>query len=511
MTTYDVTLAERGLGDRRQQTYRERLSWASNRPFRPDQRTGVELDPATAAERRRAVWARPLVARLLVGDLACALALGVLTSATLDVGPLVVAELALAAAVAWVAMLWVNRGYDSRLIGQGPDEFQVVLRSAAWLIAALGIGAYLLNYALPRRYVFIAAPLLALATATHRYVVRRGLHRRRAAGQAVLRTIVVGNPSGIDPVVRDIAAARHHGYSVIGACVPGDLTDVDLTGGIPVLGTFSDVPQSVVDHEVDVVIVAGSGLAGSSLRRLSWALERTGAELVIAPGLVEVTGPRLRMRPTAGLSLLCVEAASRGNRLLCKMLLDRFVGLLLFLLALPTIVLAAVLVAATSPGNPFYRQERVGLDGKPFIMWKIRSMVQGAEGQNCAILHRSDRDGPMFKMRRDPRTTPIGRVLRRLSIDELPQLWNVVTGSMSLVGPRPPLPREYHQYHDQVHRRLCVKPGVTGLWQVSGRADLSWDESIRLDLRYVDNWSIALDLQILWRTARAVLTGSGAY
>jgi lipopolysaccharide/colanic/teichoic acid biosynthesis glycosyltransferase len=197
--------------------------------------------------------------------------------------------------------------------------------------------------------------------------------------------------------------------------------------------------------------------------------------------------------------------------LLGKAVLDRAVGVVLFVATLPVVVVPALLVAATSVGNPFYRQTRIGRDGRPFTMWKIRTMVSDADQRRDDILDQTDRDGLMFKMRRDPRVTAVGRVLRRYSLDELPQLWNVVAGSMSLVGPRPPLPIEYRQYHDQVHRRLRVKPGITGLWQVSGRADLSWDDSIRLDLRYVDNWSIALDLQILWKTLRAVVMGSGAY
>jgi lipopolysaccharide/colanic/teichoic acid biosynthesis glycosyltransferase len=205
------------------------------------------------------------------------------------------------------------------------------------------------------------------------------------------------------------------------------------------------------------------------------------------------------------------SASSRVGRIIGKWLLDRSLGTLLFLASLPVVVAAAIAVSLTSPGGPFYRQTRVGRDGERFTMWKIRTMVANADQLRVEVLAESDRDGLMFKMRRDPRVTPVGRLLRRFSLDELPQLWNVVTGTMSLVGPRPPLPEEYRQYHDQVHRRLRVKPGVTGLWQVSGRADLPWDESIRLDLRYVDNWSLALDLQILWKTLRAVLGGSGAY
>jgi exopolysaccharide biosynthesis polyprenyl glycosylphosphotransferase len=199
------------------------------------------------------------------------------------------------------------------------------------------------------------------------------------------------------------------------------------------------------------------------------------------------------------------------GRMLLKSFLDRSVGIVLLVCAAPIIGISALLVRLTSRGKAFFPQHRVGLDGDTFTMFKLRSMVADAEDRKAELLDLTDRDGLMFKMHADPRITPVGKVLRRFSIDELPQLWNVVKGDMSLVGPRPPLPAEYEAYHDAVHRRLRVRPGLTGLWQVSGRADLTWEESVRMDLRYVDNWSIALDLQILWKTARAVLKGSGAY
>jgi exopolysaccharide biosynthesis polyprenyl glycosylphosphotransferase len=512
MTTFDEPVEQRRLVERRQSARRHRVSWASTQPYQPVRREGVSLDPATLATRRRDRWARPLIVRQLVGDASGAALVAWVLSSTLAWPWPQQLQVAAAAAMGWPLLLWLNRAYDKALIGQGPDEFQAVLRCAGLAIAFLGLSAYLAHYPVPRRYVVIGIPVLGALTGVARYALRRGLHRRRRLGRDLLRTVVVGNPSAIDLVVRDLERTSHHGYSVVGVCVPGELADVEIADDLAVLGSFSDVPQAVVDNEIDVVIVAGSGLVGASLRRLSWALERTGAELVIAPGLVEVTGPRLQMRPTAGLSLLHVEAANhRTGRLLGKAVLDRSLGLVLFLMALPLIAGSALLVALTSPGSPFFRQTRIGRDGRPFTMWKIRTMTKDADARRHEVLAYSDRDGLMFKMHADPRVTRVGRALRRLSLDELPQLWNVVVGTMSLVGPRPPLPTEYGQYHDQVHRRLRVKPGITGLWQVSGRADLSWDESIRLDLRYVDNWSIALDLQILWKTARAVLGGSGAY
>jgi lipopolysaccharide/colanic/teichoic acid biosynthesis glycosyltransferase len=168
-------------------------------------------------------------------------------------------------------------------------------------------------------------------------------------------------------------------------------------------------------------------------------------------------------------------------------------------------------VRLSGPGGVFYRQQRVGLNGEHFTMLKFRSMVAGADQQVAGLSDGNDADGLLFKMRQDPRVTPVGRLLRRLSLDELPQLVNVLTGSMSLVGPRPPLPQEVARYDSSVSRRLLVKPGLTGLWQISGRSDLPWEEAVRLDLRYVENWSLALDVQILWKTARAVVTASGAY
>ena len=285
-------------------------------------------------------------------------------------------------------------------------------------------------------------------------------------------------------------------------------SDVD---GLPVVGAIADVPQVAVDRAIDVVVVAGPSLSGGALRRLSWALDRVGAQLVIVPDLVEVTGPRLTVRPAAGLSLLEVEVAVPRRRILTKALIDRIAGTALLLAAAPLIGAAVLAVRLTSRGPAFYRQTRVGVDGATFTMWKLRSMYVDADARKASLAGQNEGAGVLFKMRHDPRVTPVGRFLRRYSIDELPQLINVVRGDMSLVGPRPPLGEEVARYDDAAHRRLRVKPGLTGLWQVSGRSDLTWDEAMRLDLRYVDNWSVAMDALILWKTARAVFGAAGAY
>jgi exopolysaccharide biosynthesis polyprenyl glycosylphosphotransferase len=236
-------------------------------------------------------------------------------------------------------------------------------------------------------------------------------------------------------------------------------------------------------------------------------------ELLVAPGLTEVAGPRLHMRPFIGLPLVHVEEPEfRGPKRLVKEVLDRLGAAALVLLVLPVLLAIAVAVRVDTPGPVFFRQQRIGKTGRPFTMLKFRSMVVDAEARRAELAARNQNaDGLLFKVADDPRVTRVGRLLRRLSLDELPQLLNVLGGSMSLVGPRPPLPSEVARYDDDVRRRLLVKPGLTGLWQISGRSDLTWEEAVRLDLRYVENWSLALDLSILWRTFSAVLHADGAY
>ena len=503
--------------ERRRPTAGARVSWADRQPF---VRPAREAEGARASRwrslegsrRRAAGWRRQYAARAVAADLGTCLVVMVSMLATLPLGPATVAGGALAIALVWVLALLLTRGYDGRRLGSGPEEFQSVIRSTWLLVAVVAIGAYTTQLDLPRRVVFIGLPLVGLATGLQRYVRRRRLYRAREAGRSMLRTLVVGDVASVRPVVRDLGRVVYHGYQMVGACVPVDPFGGTHETGVATLGTVGDVPQVVVDHDIDVVMVAGSQLTGQSLRRLSWALDRVGADLVVSPGVVEVAGPHIRLRPTAGLSLLHLEQPSRHlGRELGKTVVDRVLGSLLLLAAAGPLALMATAVAVTSPGPVLFRQQRAGVDGEPFTMWKLRTMVVDAERVRAALLDDSDRDGLMFKMRRDPRVTPVGRVLRRFSLDELPQLWNVVRGDMSLVGPRPPLLSEVEQYHDAVNRRLRVRPGLTGLWQVSGRADLSWEESVDLDLRYVDNWSLALDLQILWKTARAVVGGSGAY
>ena len=414
------------------------------------------------------------------------------------------------ALVGFVLLVAAFRGYDARTLGDGSTEVQALLRAGFVGATALMAISYTTKAEVSRLVVFGGIPLIVVLALVGRYLQRQFLHRHRARGVAMMRTLVVGDPDAVGRVVGDLVHDPAHGFQVAGVCLPS-VDDAPPVPGVPVVGAVADVPQVVVDRAIETVVVAGAHLSGEALRRMSWALSRAGAQLIVAPDLVEVTGPRLNLRPTAGLVLLEVQTGVPRSQRYAKATVDRALGTALLLLAAPLVGAAALAVRLTSPGPAFYRQTRVGVDGRTFTLWKLRSMYLDADARRDAFLALTDRDGPMFKMRQDPRVTPVGRILRRYSIDELPQLWNVVTGDMSLVGPRPPLESEVATYADHVHRRLHVRPGLTGLWQVSGRADLSWEESVRLDLRYVDNWSLAMDLLILWKTFRAVVGGSGAY
>jgi exopolysaccharide biosynthesis polyprenyl glycosylphosphotransferase len=251
---------------------------------------------------------------------------------------------------------------------------------------------------------------------------------------------------------------------------------------------------------------------GSRLRELAWELEKTGTDLFVAPALLDVAGPRTTLRPVAGLPLLHVDHPElAGAKQAVKSVFDKTCAALALLLSAPLFAVIAISIRLADHGPVFFRQTRIGKDGQGFTLYKFRTMVPGAEQRKSQLAAHNEADGVLFKIRRDPRVTRPGAWLRRWSLDELPQLINVLIGDMSLVGPRPALPEEVACYGGHMRRRLVVKPGMTGLWQVSGRSSLPWEEAERLDLRYVENWSLGLDLQILWKTGSAVIRGSGAY
>jgi exopolysaccharide biosynthesis polyprenyl glycosylphosphotransferase len=409
--------------------------------------------------------------------------------------------------VLWMAALRLHNAYDPRLFGHGPEEYRAVAAATVRLFATIAIVSYLLKLELARGFLLIALPFGLTGLFLSRWLWRRWLGLQRSEGRLCDAMLVVGDRSHLTSLVSALETVPAAGFRIVGACCS------DGTGairGVPIVGTELEAAGVAERLEVDVVACSGSWRLGSEgMRRLGWDLEGTGIGLVLAPGMTQVAGPRILTRPVAGLPLIHVEAPTfTGPKRALKSGFDVVGALLIGMVISPLLVVVALLVRGDG-GSALYRQQRVGMGGETFTMWKFRSMVPGADALPRPEAH--DGAGPLFKQRGDPRVTPLGRVLRRASIDELPQLWNVLRGDMSLVGPRPPLASEVALYEQDVHRRLLVKPGMTGLWQVSGRSDLSWEDSVRLDLFYVENWNLVEDLKILWRTVLTVLSRAGAY
>ncbi len=416
--------------------------------------------------------------------------------------------------VAWVGVLSLQRTYEQRFLGSGTEEYRRVADSAVVLFTLLAVMSFVWQANLSRGYALAVVPVTLALTLVGRRSLRGWLFRVRGRGHGKQRVLVVGRADAATSVVEKLVHEPEHGLVPVAACVPSVAgVSVSHLRDVPVVGDPGRILDVVDKLGVHVVaVVSHPDLSGHALRRLAWALEERDVELVVSPGIIEVAGPRLSIRPIAGLSLLHLERPTiTGTRRVLKGLTDRLLGLAFLVFLSPVLLVVALAVKLSSPGPVLYRQTRIGAGGKPFTMYKFRSMVVDADRLLPELAHLDDGNGVLFKVRNDPRVTPVGALMRRYSLDELPQLLNVLKGEMSLVGPRPPLPDEVARYDDDAARRLRVRPGLTGLWQVSGRSDLSWEESLLLDLRYVDNWSMTLDAVILWRTGRAVLRGSGAY
>jgi exopolysaccharide biosynthesis polyprenyl glycosylphosphotransferase len=414
----------------------------------------------------------------------------------------------------WVMIVLLCGGYDRRLLVVGPEEYQRVTRAGMWLLAVTAVSSYSTHANLSRALVAVTTPSIIAATLIGRMWARRLLHRRLSAGWALHRVVVAGPADRVHAFVLHLRRNPHAGLRVIGVCVPGRITALEVADGrVPVLGGVGDAADAARRAGADTIAIAGTGaLPDGALRRLSWELEGTGMRLIVAPGITDIAGPRILVRPLNGLPLLCVDLPRfSGGRRVLKEVSDRVLASLLLLLLSPLLLGVVLAIRLGDHGPILFPQVRIGHLGRGFVLWKFRTMRVGAEHEREALLALNEHDGVLFKIRCDPRVTRVGRWLRRYSLDELPQLWNVLAGSMSLVGPRPPLPAEADVYPDDVQRRLLVKPGITGLWQVSGRSDLSWEETVRLDLHYVENWSVAMDVMLLWRTVATVLGGSGAY
>lgn len=418
--------------------------------------------------------------------------------------------------VMWALALGMGRAYDPSLLGAGAEEFRRLTMSACGLIVIICVVAFGFRLDISRGLVIGALPCAVALDLAARFWLRKWLHTQRRHGQYMHRTLLVGPAPWVNDVAARMRRSPHVGLLPQGCCLPErDEARLSLvSASVPICGSYGDILSAVRSNKVTVVSVASTEhMETSVLRRLAWDLEAHEAKIVVAPNLVDCVGPRIRIKPVDGLPLLEIEQPRlSGLHRLLKSTSDRLLAVTLLVLLAPMLLAILILVRATTPGPAVYRQRRVGANGHEFWLLKFRTMYEDADQRLAELSDLNDcGDGLLFKARHDPRVTTLGRRLRHYSLDELPQLFNVLRGEMSVVGPRPPLPSEVSGYDSQVRRRLMVRPGLTGLWQVSGRSDLTWEESVRLDLFYVENWSLALDAMILWKTLPAVLGGKGAY
>jgi exopolysaccharide biosynthesis polyprenyl glycosylphosphotransferase len=412
----------------------------------------------------------------------------------------------------WLAALALGRTQDRRLVGAGPAEYQRVV-SVTWrLFAAVAVAAFLLRMEIARGYLAIALPLGLALVLAGRFGWRQWLWRQRRAGRMQSRVLVVGHPRKAEQLIRQLGGRGGAGFGVAGVCLPEGADTREAVLGVPVLGTVADAADLARAVRADAVAVVGSdAITADAVRRLGWDLEGTGIDLAVAVSVTDVAGPRVLVQPVNGLPLVYVdEPRFTGPKYALKTAFDWLAAAAIAVALSPVLLVVAVLVKTTSAGPVLYKQERIGRNGLTFPMLKFRSMVADAHSRLDEAMV-DGQVGLFYKNKNDPRITPLGRVLRRYSLDELPQLFNVLRGDMSLVGPRPQIDREVALYDRKAHRRLLVKPGLTGLWQVSGRSELTPEESIRMDVYYVENWTLFGDLAILARTLRAVLAPEGAY
>lgn len=413
--------------------------------------------------------------------------------------------------VVWMLALALADSRSERVVGVGPSEYARIVRASFGVFGTIAILAFLLRIDVARGYLLISLPLGVFMLLLTRWLWRQWLVAQRQMGRYTAKVLLVGSRQSVAQTARELQRTPSAGYRVVGACVPsGKIADTIEGTGIPIMGSVDRVERALAITGADTVAVTSTDdLPANKVKQISWSLEAGKQHLVLAPSITDIAGPRVHTRPVAGLPLIHVETPrfSSGQRLV-KRTMDLVLSVVGVIVISPVLALLAMAIRLSSEGPVIFRQTRVGLHGREFTMLKFRSMVVDAEAQLAALKAQQSQDAGnevLFKMTNDPRVTPIGRVMRKYSLDELPQLFNVIGGSMSLVGPRPSLPAEAEKYSATVFRRFLAKPGISGPWQVSGRSTLSWEDSVRLDLDYVENWSLIGDLAILAKTARAIV------
>ncbi len=417
--------------------------------------------------------------------------------------------------VAWLLLILLRGGYEARFLGVGNEEFKRVVTAGMTLLAAIAIASYVAKSAPPLRLVLPSLLIGTMLVLLGRWLLRVWLGRQRLAGRFQQSTLIVGDRLRSAAMSESFATDAVAGFKVIGTVQPPRVPGGDLRPDAHdqiVDAWLDDVMDWIDAHNVHAVAVAESTAVDPALlRRLAWRLEGPRIDLLVSPVLSDVAGPRMSVRPAAGLPLIHLDEPSlTGPKRALKRMVDLLIAVPLLILLAPVFLLIAMAIKFDSLGRVFYVGERIGRSGEVFRCIKFRTMHVGADLLRGDVIGELD-DDVADRYREDPRVTRVGRVLRRWSMDELPQLVNVISGSMSLVGPRPMLCDELALLGDAENRRHLTKPGMTGLWQISGRKEVSWDDRMRMDLHYIETWSIALDLVILAKTAKAVISGHGAY
>ena len=413
----------------------------------------------------------------------------------------------------WLVLLFMRGAYSVRAFGAGTDEYRAVIVASLASAGVVGMSCYLLAVELSRGFVFFAFIVGIPSLLAWRYAARIVVHRLRSRGRLMHRVIAVGGPVAVQEIVQILRRERGLGYDVIAACLPEEFLHAQQSLGVPVAGSVGETRRVSRALGADAVLVTrGAYQSSHELRSLAWELQGSNIELIVVPSLTDIAGPRIHMHPVAGLPLLHLQepqVSEAGG--LMKRLVDVLGSVAAIALLAPLMLVVALAIKWEDHGPVFFRQRRIGWNGDEFVCLKFRSMSMHADTKELALREADGHQGALWKSRSDPRVTRVGRVIRKFSLDELPQLFNVLSGKMSLVGPRPQQAWEVETYSDSARRRLLVRPGMTGLWQVSGRSDLSLDEAVRLDLYYVDNWSMTTDLVIVAKTAKAVFSSAGAY
>ena len=467
-----------------------------------------------SAHRRESPWAKRYAIKLLWGDIVIVAAtlttfgLVFLRSTTLSWpdGPQIHYAFPLVAmCVLWLLCLDAFESRDRHIVGSDVIEYRRVISATSFLFTLVISVAFFLRIDVSRLLLVVVLPLGMVLLLMGRWGWRQWLRKRQRNGLYVFRAVVIGEKAKVAHVIRAMRRSRDYGYVISGAITPDG--EPEEISGVSVLGALDQTIDAMASVGADTLILAGSDhLDPRAMRRLGWSIADRDMNWVVAPALTDIAGPRIHARPVAGLPLVHVDfPRMEGYRRVVKRTFDIVAGLVILTISIVPMIIAAIAVKLEDGGPVMYRQERIGRHGQTFRMYKFRSMEIGADQQLVDLLNRQgSASQPFHKIIDDPRITRTGRWLRRFSIDELPQLINVLSGRMSLVGPRPQRSAEVKLYEHGTERRLLVKPGMSGLWQVSGRSSLSAEDSIRLDLYYVENWSFAQDLQILFRTFKAV-------